>query len=108
MDPVSLRLLIVASLAVAPSFAADIIPAPEPPAQAPSQPPAERSQPDVAPSPRDQGMVKQPDTIPHPDSVVTPPVVDPKMAINPEEASPQPVDPPKRQDEDPPQKHNER
>ena len=38
-------------------------------------------------------MVKQPDTIPHPDSVVTPPVVDPKMAINPEEASPQPVEP---------------
>lgn len=30
-------------------------------------------------------MVKQPETVPHPDSVVTPPVVDPKMAVNPDE-----------------------
>jgi hypothetical protein len=29
-------------------------------------------------------MVKQPETVPHPDSVVTPPVIDPKMAIDPE------------------------
>ncbi|HEU5091879.1 MAG TPA: hypothetical protein VFT30_04295 [Nitrospira sp.] len=29
-------------------------------------------------------MVKQPETAPHPDSVVTPPVIDPKMAIDPE------------------------
>jgi len=36
-------------------------------------------------------MVKQPETVPHPDSVVTPPVVDPKMAINPDQpASEQP------------------
>jgi hypothetical protein len=49
-------------------------------------------------------MVKQPDTIPHPDSVVTPPVVDPKMAINPEAASPQPIEPPEHQDQDQPPK----
>jgi hypothetical protein len=49
-------------------------------------------------------MVKQPETVPHPDSVVTPPVVDPKMAINPEAASPQPVEPPERPNEDRPQK----
>lgn len=30
-------------------------------------------------------MVKQPETLPHPDSVVTPPVVDPKMAVNPDQ-----------------------
>ena len=30
-------------------------------------------------------MVKQPETTPHPDSVVTPPVVDPKMAVNPDQ-----------------------
>jgi hypothetical protein len=28
-------------------------------------------------------MVVQPETVPHPDSVVTPPVIDPKMAIDP-------------------------
>jgi hypothetical protein len=49
-------------------------------------------------------MVKQPETIPHPDSVVTPPVVDPKMAINPEASSPQPVEPPERPHQDQPPK----
>ncbi|BFU89638.1 MAG: hypothetical protein NTAFB01_08250 [Nitrospira sp.] len=29
-------------------------------------------------------MVKQPETVPHPGSVVTPPVIDPKMAVDPE------------------------
>ncbi len=29
-------------------------------------------------------MVKQPETVPHPDSVVTPPVIDHKMAVDPE------------------------
>ncbi len=30
-------------------------------------------------------MAKQPDTVPHPDSVVVPPEIDPKMAVNPDE-----------------------
>jgi hypothetical protein len=46
-------------------------------------------------------MVKQPETVPHPDSVVTPPVVDPKMAINPETGAPPPVEPSERPKQDP-------
>jgi hypothetical protein len=104
MHRVWLLMLVIATVTVSPTWAADIIPAPEPPAAPEGQPPVEGSQSEVAPSPRDQGMVKQPETVPHPDSVVTPPVVDPKMAINPEAASPQPVEPPERPNEDRPQK----
>jgi hypothetical protein len=47
-------------------------------------------------------MVKQPETVPHPDSVVTPPVVDPKMAINPETGTPPAVEEPsERSNHDP-------
>jgi hypothetical protein len=49
-------------------------------------------------------MVKQPETIPDPNSVVNPPVVDPKMAINPEAAPPQPVEPSERPNQDQPPK----
>jgi len=42
--------------------------------------------PDIPPPSRDPGIVKQPKTVPHPDSVVVPPVVDPGMAVNPEQA----------------------
>ena len=108
MDRIWLLMLIMASLVVSPALAADIIPAPDPPASPQGQPPAEESRPEIAPSPRDPGMVKQPETIPHPDSVVNPPVVDPKMAINPETASPQSVEPPERPNEDQPQKKHDR
>jgi hypothetical protein len=37
-------------------------------------------------------MVKQPETVPHPDSVVTPPMVDPKMAVNPDQPATEPDD----------------
>ncbi|HEV2175031.1 MAG TPA: hypothetical protein VGR71_15765 [Nitrospira sp.] len=48
--------------------------------------------------PRDQGIVKQPDTVPLPGSVVVPPVVDPKMAVNPDEPKQQePAVPPERE-----------
>jgi hypothetical protein len=49
-------------------------------------------------------MVKQPETIPDPNSVVNPPVVDPKMAINPEAAPPKSVDPSQRPSQDQPSK----
>jgi hypothetical protein len=49
-------------------------------------------------------MVKQPETIPDPNSVVNPPVVDPKMAINPETAAPQSADPSERPSQDQPPK----
>jgi hypothetical protein len=49
-------------------------------------------------------MVKQPETIPHPDSVVTPPVVDPKMAINPEASPPHALEPSERPNQDQPPK----
>ena len=107
MDRILALLLLLSAFAVSPTFAADMIPDPQAPAQEPSQPPADQAQPEVAPSPRDPGMVKQPDTIPHPDSVVHPPEVDPRMAINPEAGSPQAVEPPERRDQDqPPKKHD--
>jgi hypothetical protein len=83
-------MLLLAMLTASTALAADI-PAPE--TAPPSQPPAEQSKPDVAHSPTDPGLAKQPETIPDPHSVVTPPVVDPKMAINPEAPPPQPAEP---------------
>jgi hypothetical protein len=41
-------------------------------------------------------MVKQPEMVPRPDAVVVPPVVDPGMAINPEQQGTQPDRPPAR------------
>ena len=106
MALIGVLILILSGVTGVRALAADIIPAP--PAQAPpSQPPAEPPKPDVAPSPRDPGMVKQPETLPHPDSVVNPPVVDPKMAINPETGSPA-VETPTRPNPDEPQKKQDR
>ncbi|BCA53496.1 hypothetical protein W02_06360 [Nitrospira sp. KM1] len=61
----------------------DAQPAPRDPGTAPPGTTAPRQ--DIPPDPRDPGMVKQPDVIPNPDAVVTPPVVDPGMAVNPDE-----------------------
>lgn len=68
-------------------WAADISPPPQLPQPAPSDPSRETPQRDSASDTPDSEMVIQPDTIPHPDSVVTPPVIDPKMAIDPEAKS---------------------
>lgn len=69
-----------------PGYSADQLPPkPESP---PSDNPEGRPKsvpPDPPPPSRDPGIVKQPETIPHPDSVVVPPVVDPGMAVNPEQ-----------------------
>jgi hypothetical protein len=77
--------LIIASwLSVA--WSADVTPAPPPPSgsrpenpQGPTAPP---------PSRIDPGIERRPQTIPDPRSAVTPPNVDPKMAIDPETAPP--------------------
>lgn len=77
--------IVLLTACVSPVLAADITPAPgSPPSTTPQDPSTEKSVPDSPPSTRDSGMVKQPETVPHPDSVVTPPVIDPKMAIDPE------------------------
>jgi hypothetical protein len=62
-------------------WSADITPPP------PGDPFSEKPQLDQPPDTRDSEMVIQPETIPHPDSVVNPPVIDPKMAIDPEAQS---------------------
>lgn len=70
-------LLILLLSPLHPAGAADVSPAPPQPNY--PLPPQK-----VEPSPRDPGIVKQPETVPHPGSVVTPPVVDPKMAVDPD------------------------
>lgn len=68
--------------------AADVVPVPPersaPPSQSPPSLGQDSPKAEVRPSQKDPGMVKQPETVPHPDSVVTPPVVDPRMAVSPE------------------------
>lgn len=77
--------IVLLTVWASPVSAADITPAPgSPPSITPQDPSTEKSVPDGPPSTRDPGMVKQPETGPHPDSVVTPPVIDPKMAVDPE------------------------
>jgi hypothetical protein len=70
------------------AWSADVTPTPSVPnellpdhPQAPSTPP---------PSRIDPGIERRPQTIPDPRSAVVPPKVDPKMAIDPEKASPAP------------------
>ena len=78
-----------------------MVPGPESPAPVPpGQSQAEQPKPEAAPPVTDPGIVKQPETVPDPNSVVNPPVVDPKMAINPEAAPPQPGEPPERHNQE--------
>jgi hypothetical protein len=69
------------------AWSADITPPTQPPHSVPSDPFSKKPQPDNPSDTSDSEMVIQPETIPHPDSVVTPPVIDPKMAIDPEAKS---------------------
>ena len=64
------------------ALAADIIPPPSPPMEGPSQKDQAPTQP--PPSRIDPGIERRPQTIPDPRSTVTPPIVDPKMAVDPE------------------------
>lgn len=75
--------------------AGDLSPVPESGAPPPAKPPTEAPESEAPRSPRDPGMVVQPETVPNPESVIHPPVVDPKMAVNPDEMS-QSADPSER------------
>lgn len=86
-------------------FAAD----PEPPTMQPDQSPRPETPelpPPAPPSRIDPGIHKQPDTPPNPKSIVTPPVVDPHMAIDPEQPprSDAPTPPPPSGNAPPPSK----
>lgn len=71
-------------------FAADVMPAP--PAapdkrdNSPSQTPGPPTQPPQQRPSIDPGIAIPPPTEPHPESVVTPPPIDPKMSIHPQDA----------------------
>jgi hypothetical protein len=70
--------------AVQPTGGAENVPPSGPSVPPPSSeiPPPEA---EAAPPSQDPGIVKKPDVEPLPGSVVVPPVVDPKIAVNPEE-----------------------
>ena len=72
--------LVLTVLSAQPAPGAESVPAPPAP-----PPPSETPPPEPAPAPRDPGMVKQLEIEPLPGSVVVPPPVDPKIAVNPEE-----------------------
>ena len=69
----------------------------------PSVPPSSQvPTPEPVPPPlEDPGIVKKPDVEPLPGSVVVPPVVDPKIAVNPEEPRPQEPAAPRERDQQP-------
>ena len=76
-------LIIAFGLSVA--WSADVTPAPPPLGSRPESPQGPTAPP---PSRIDPGIERRPQTIPDPRSAVTPPIVDPKMAIDPETAPP--------------------
>lgn len=92
----ALSLLAVVLLLTSPlkALAADPGPRPMEPNQPPhAQPP--QPLPPAPPSKIDPGIQKQPDTVPNQKAIVTPPVVDPHMAIDPEKkTSPSEATPP--------------
>ena len=67
------------------TWSADVTPAPPPLGSRPENPQGPTAPP---PSRIDPGIERRPQTIPDPRSAVTPPIVDPKMAIDPETAPP--------------------
>jgi len=68
------------------AWSADVIPAPPAPLESPPGNPQRPTAP--PPSRIDPGIERRPKTVPDPRSAVTPPIVDPKMAIDPEMAPP--------------------
>jgi len=89
---------IIMALWLSAAWSADITPTP-PLKSRPDMPQTPNTPP---PSRLDPGIERRPQTIPDPRSTVTPPIVDPKMAIDPETSPPvtekprpsSPVDPP--------------
>jgi hypothetical protein len=76
---------IIIALWLTEAWSADITPSPTPPSE--SSPDVPQT-PNPPPSRIDPGIERRPQTIPDPRSTVTPPVVDPKMAIDPETSPP--------------------
>ena len=68
------------------AWSADVTPVPPAPLESRPGNPQEPTAP--PPSRIDPGIERRPQTVPHPRSAVTPPIVDPKMAIDPETAPP--------------------
>ena len=99
MERIRYIIPLLTALWASPAFTADSVPAPES-SNPPGQSQAEQPKAEPAPPLADPGMVKQPETIPDPNSVVNPPVVDPKMAINPEAQPSHPVEPPERHNQE--------
>jgi hypothetical protein len=87
--------------AVQPAGGAENAPPPSPS----DPPPSEVPSPEAAPPSQDPGIVKKPDVEPLPGSVVVPPVVDPKIAVNPEE--PRQQEQPAPSDREPDQRQSE-
>ena len=92
-----LLLLVGLSWSVQPVGGAENAPTPPVPSVPPPSdvPPAE-----TAPSPSDPGIVKKPEIEPLPGSVVVPPVVDPKIAVNPDEPKQQEPPAPREREHD--------
>lgn len=68
------------------AWSADVTPIPPAPLESrPGHPQGPTTPP---PSRIDPGIERRPQTVPHPRSAITPPIVDPKMAIDPETAPP--------------------
>lgn len=82
--------LVFAPLAIAcwlsAAWSADVTPVPPAPLESRPGNPQEPTAP--PPSRIDPGIERRPQTVPHPGSTVIPPIVDPKMAIDPETAPP--------------------
>ena len=97
-----LLLLTVWLWSVQPAAGADIIPAPPVPSVPPSDTPQQELSRNLSrnhcPVPETQAWSSSPTRCLHPDSVIVPPVVDPKMAVNPDEPPKQEPMPPREPD----------
>jgi len=77
---------LILALGLSVAWSADVTPVHPPPLE--SRPPNPQGPTVPPPSRIDQGIERRPQTIPDPRSAVIPPIVDPKMAIDPETVPP--------------------
>ncbi|RPH78204.1 MAG: hypothetical protein EHM80_10810 [Nitrospiraceae bacterium] len=77
---------LILALGLSVAWSADVTPVPPPPLE--SRPPNPQGPTVPPPSRIDPGIERRPQTIPDPRSAVIPPIVDPKMAIDPETVPP--------------------
>jgi hypothetical protein len=95
-------LALIAALAPAAWVSAATMESPPAPSQPESPAPPSGEPSNQAPSPRDPGMVKEPEVTGPPGAVVTPPVVDPQIAVNPEERAQEGTSDSRKRDTRPP------